>query len=116
MKFFSAFILTIIISYVGGLYMPWWIIAPAAFLVAVVIPQKPLNAFLSGFFALFLLWTLLASVIDIKNKHILSVKISELLFKSNSHWLIMMVTGLVAGLTGGMAALTASFLRKKQED
>lgn len=115
MRFLSAFLLTLLLSYVGGLYMPWWIIAPAAFIVAVIVPQKPLTAFLAGFFSLFLLWTLLASYIDIKNKHLLSTKIAELLFKTPSHWLIMMVTGLVAALTGGMAALTASFLRKKQD-
>ena len=113
MRFLSAFLLTLLLSYVGGLYMPWWIIAPAALLVAVIIPQKPLTAFLAGFFSLFLLWSFLASYI--KNKHLLSTKIAELLFKTPSHWLIMMVTGLVAALTGGMAALTGSFLRKKQD-
>ena len=113
MKFFAAFVLTALLSYVAGLYFPWWTIAIAAFVVSAVIPQKPLFAFLAAFMALFFLWTALASYIDVKNKHLLSTKIAEVLFKNPSHWLIMMATGVVAGLTGGLAALTASFLRPK---
>ncbi|MBX9785014.1 MAG: hypothetical protein K2X48_17135 [Chitinophagaceae bacterium] len=113
MKFFAAFILTAFLSYVGGLYADWWIIAVVAFLVSAIIPQKPFFAFLAGFFSLFLLWTLMASYMDVKNKHLLSTKIAEVLFKAPSHWLIMMATGLVAGLVGGFAALTGSFIRKK---
>jgi hypothetical protein len=113
MKFFAAVIITALLSFAGGLYFDWWIIAVAAFLVAAFIPQKPLYAFLAGFLALFFLWTLMASYIDIKNKHLLSTKVAEILFKTPSHWLIMMVTGLVGGLVGGFAALTASFIRKK---
>ena len=114
MKFFSAFVLTALLSLVGGLYMDWWVIAIAAFAVSAIIPQKPLFAFLAGFFALFFLWTLMASYIDVKNKHLLSTKIAEILFKNPSHWLIMMATGLVGALVGCFAALTAIFLRKNQ--
>ena len=113
MKFFAAFFLTALLSYAAGFYFPWWSIAVAAFAVAAFIPQKPFFSFLAGFLALFFLWTLMASYIDLKNKHLLSTKIAEILFKTPSHWLIMMVTGLVAALVGGMAALTASFIRRK---
>lgn len=110
MKFFIALILTAILSYAAGFYLPWWSIAIAAILVAIVIPQKPLKAFLAGFLSLFLLWLILALYIDSGNQHILSMKIAELLFKSHSHALIMGVTGLVAGLVGGFAALSGAYL------
>ena len=111
MKFFLALILTALLSYAAGFYLPWWSIAITSFLVAVVMPQKPWKAFLTGFLSLFLLWIILALYIDMGNQHILSMKIAELLFKSHSHALIMSVTGLVAGLVGGFAALSGAYLR-----
>jgi cbb3-type cytochrome oxidase subunit 1 len=114
MKFLVAFILTALLSYAAGFYLPWWSIAIAAFLVAVAVPQKPGKAFLSGFLSLFLLWVILALYIDMGNQHILSMKIAELLFKSHSHALIMSVTGLVAGLVGGFAALSGAYLRQSK--
>ncbi len=114
MKFLVAFILTALLSYAAGFYLPWWSIAIAAFLVAALLPQKPLYAFMTGFFSLFVLWIVLALYIDMNNDHLLSMKISELLFKSHSHALIMSVTGLVAGLVGGFAALAGAYLRKNK--
>jgi hypothetical protein len=115
MKFLFALILTALLSYAAGFYLPWWSIAIAAFLVAIVIPQKPIKAFLCGFLSLFLLWMILALYIDMGNQHILSIKIAELLFKSHSHALIMSVTGLVAGLVGGFAALSGAYLRQSKK-
>lgn len=114
MKFIVAFILTALLSYAAGFYLPWWSIAIAAFIVAVLIPQKPMKAFLAGFLSLFVLWVVLALYIDMENQHILSMKIAELLFKSQSHALIMSVTGLVAALVGGFAALSGSYLRQSK--
>lgn len=111
MKFTVAFILTALLSYAAGFYLPWWSIALAAFVVAVAIPQKPMKAFLAGFLSLFVLWVALALYIDFENQHILSMKIAELLFKSKSHVLIVGVTGLVAALVGGFAALSGAYLR-----
>lgn len=113
MNFFSAIILTALLSYVSGLYFPWWSIAIAAFVVAVAIPQKPFHSFSAGFLALFLLWIGLALVIDSNNNHLLSLKIAEILFKSPSQALIMFATGLVGALVAGFAALTGNYVRKK---
>ena len=56
MKFFVSLILTAFLSFGACLYLPWWSIAIASFLVAALIPQRPGKAFLAGFTALFLLW------------------------------------------------------------
>lgn len=115
MKFLLAFILTALLCYAAGFYFPWWSIAIAAFAVAAFISQKPLAAFAAGFLSVFLLWVFLALAIDMNNDHLLSMKISALLFKSSSHALIMTVTGLIGGLVAGFAALSGSFLRKPKQ-
>jgi uncharacterized membrane protein YczE len=116
MKFFAAFILTALLSYAAGLYLPWWSIAIAAFIVAVFVQLKPLQAFAAGFLSLFLLWVVLALFIDMNNGHLLSAKIAEVLFKSKSQALLIGATGLAAALTGGFAALTGSYVRRLKEN
>ena len=115
MKFLVAFILTALLSYAAGFYLPWWSIAFAAFIVAIAIPQKPGKAFLAGFLSLFLLWIGMAIYIDMANQHILSMKIAVLLFKSHSQALMISVTGLVAALVGGFAALSGAYLRQTKK-
>lgn len=114
MKFISVIILTAVLSFAAGFVFPWWSIAPVAFIVALAVPQKPGFAFLSAFIALVLLWGGLASYIDVKNKHILAGKIAELFFGKPSHYLLIAITGLAGGLTAGLSALTAAFLRLKK--
>ena len=112
MKFITSLILTALLSFAACLYTPWWSIAIAAFLVAVLIPQKPGKAFLTAFLALFLLWGGLSFWISNNNAHLLAHKISLLILKIDSPYLLMLATALIGGLVGGFAALTGAFARK----
>ncbi|HNA95664.1 MAG: hypothetical protein IT248_05765 [Chitinophagaceae bacterium] len=111
MKFLTATLLTLLLAFVSGLYLPWWGIAIVALLVAAIVHQKAGKAFLSGFLGLFLLWGGLAFWIDMKNDHILSQKIAAILPLGGNSILLILVTALVGGLVAGFAALSGSFLR-----
>lgn len=102
------------LAYVLGIYstVPWWSFAISSFLVSIAIHQKPGKAFLSGFLGLFLLWAGMALLKDSANDHVLSVKVAQLLFKTGSFAVLVLVTGIVGGLVSGLAALTGSYLRK----
>lgn len=113
MKFIVSVILTGLLSFAAGLYLGWWSLAVASFMVAALIPQKPWKAYLSGFLGLFLLWGLLAFWIDMKNQHILSQKMAQVFPLGGSWILLILVTALVAALVAGFAALTGSYVRKK---
>ena len=115
MKFLIAFLLIILLSFVSCLYFPWWTIAIVSFLVLAFIPLKPLQAFLCGFAAIFLFWTLLSFYISSNNDHVLAHKISVLVLNTDNPFLLVLATGLVGGLVAGFAALTASFIRKKED-
>jgi len=112
MKFITSLILTALLSFAACLYLPWWSIAPIAFAIAVVIHQKPVKAFFSGFLALFLLWGGLSFWISRANEHILAHKISLLVLKMDNPYLLMGATALIGGLVAGFAALSGSFLRQ----
>lgn len=112
MKFTISLILIIFLSFAACLYLPWWSIAFAAFIVSVLIPQRPGRAFLTGFLALLLLWSGLSWWISNGNDHILAHKISVLILKMDSPYLLIFATGLIGGLVAGFAALAGSYIRK----
>lgn len=114
MKSFPRFILIVILSYLGGLFLAWWTVAIAAFLVAVIIPLPPFRSFMNGFIAVFLLWLALAFLADVRNDHILANRMSELILKVKSPILIGVVSAFIGGLTAGLGSLSGSFLRYKR--
>lgn len=111
MRFLLSILLTAALSFIAGLFLPWWSIALIAFLVALFIPQRISTAFLSGMLGIFLLWVLLAFWIDIKNNNNLSHKIAELFKLGGSSVLLILVTAFIGGLVGGFAAMAGSSLR-----
>lgn len=84
----------------------------AAFVVAAFVRQRPGMAWLSGFLGIFLLWGGLALWIDMENQQILSKRIAQLLMLGGSSIALILVTAFIGSLVGGMAALTASYMRK----
>jgi hypothetical protein len=114
MKFFISFILTILLSFAACLFLPWWSIAIAAFVVAALIPQKPFKAFLTAFTALLLLWGGLSFWMSNNNDNILAHKVSQLILKMDNPYLLILATALIGALVAGFAALAGSYLRKSK--
>jgi hypothetical protein len=111
MKFLAAFFLTALFSFIGGLYAPWWIIAPVAFGVAALVPQRPWQSWVTGFLAVFLTWGAIAFWIDRENNSLLASKVGELLSVGDRPFLLVVMTGLLGGIVAGFAALTGFYLR-----
>lgn len=111
MKFVTATILTALLAFISGLFLPWWGIAITSLLIAVLVHQKAGKAFLAGFVGVFILWAGLAWWIDMRNNGILSKKIAGILPLGGSSIVLILVTGLVGGLVAGFAAMSGSYLR-----
>ena len=111
MKFLAATLLTALLAFISGLFLPWWGIAITSLLVAVLVHQKAGKAFLAGMLGVFLLWVGLAWWIDMKNNGVLSKKIAVVLPLGGNVLLLILLTGIVGGLVAGMAAMSGSFLR-----
>ena len=109
MKFIVTILLTLVFSFGACLFFPWWSIAVVAFIISLLFQQKPFPSFLSGFIALFLLWGAVSAWISIKNGHILAHRVSLLIFKADSPWLLIFATALIGALVAGYASLTASY-------
>ena len=113
MKLISAIITVILLCAILENYLPWWVIAPVAFVVSYLFKLKWHQAFLSGFLGLFILWAGMAFFIDRSNEHILSAKVSVLILKSSKPFVLIAITGIIGGLVAGFAGLAGSFLVKR---
>jgi hypothetical protein len=111
MKFLLTTLLIFLLSFIAGLYLPWWSIAIVAFVAALLMQPKIGFGFLAGFIGIFLLWASIALWIDVNNESILSRKVALLFPLGGSSVLLILVTALAGGLVGGFAAMAGSSIR-----
>lgn len=112
MKFAISILITALLAFACGLYLPWWSIALAAFVVGLCIELRPLHSFFAGFCAILLLWLLLILMINSANDGILATKVSEVIGLGASPVVLIIINCVVGSLVGGMGALTGSLLRR----
>lgn len=115
MRFTLATLLTATLSFITGLYLPWWSLALVAFLVAILIKQNIALAWLSGFTGIFLLWGGLAAILHIRNKGLLTHKIADLFHLNGNAFYLLLVTAFVGALVAGFAAMSGSALRAAEQ-
>jgi hypothetical protein len=113
MRLISAIITIIILSAILEGYLPWWVIAPVAFIVSYLFRLRWHQGLLAGFLGLLILWGGIAFFIDHSNQHILSDRVSVLFFKSVKPHVLVLMTGIIGGLVAGFAGMTGGFLVKK---
>lgn len=115
MKFIVSVILIALLSFALCLFLPWWTIAIAAFVVSVFIRQKSFISFVSGFVSLFLLWGTMSWIISTANHDILAHRISLLILKTDNPLLLVLATALIGAIVAGFAALAGSFAHSKKK-
>ena len=106
-------VIILIIAVVAGLIewvAPWWSVAIVAGIAGAMSRLSPGKAFLAGFCGIALLWLFFALWRDIPNHHILSTRMAQL-FNVPSYLLFIVVTSLVGGIIGGLAALSGRLIR-----
>ncbi len=105
------FILILLASLVFQLFLPWWVIAPIAFGLAFWKSASGRHAFLAGFAAAFVLWFIASYIPHYRNEGILTFKVAQLLGLP-APFLVLIVTALVGGLVGGLAAWSGFFWKQ----
>ncbi len=110
MKFFLGIICILLIGFFTQAYLPWWGIAGIALLTGIALGEKGRPSFWYGFIAVFLLWGGMAFYLSNGNDGILAEKIGALL-GGIPGIAVILITGFLGGLVGGLAALTGSLGR-----
>lgn len=105
------FLIILILSFISSYFLPWWVIAVIAFLAAFFLGKTSGQSFLSGFGAVFFTWMILALLKSIPNDNILAKRVAQL-FQLPNWILLLLITALIGGLVGGMAALSGVLIKK----
>lgn len=113
MRALNTTILTIAACALAEWLMPWWTVALVAFVIAILAALRPGKAFLTGFLGVGLWWLIAALYRDIPNHHILTTRMAGV-FSLPSYWLYILVTVIIGGLTGGMAAAAGALVNRKR--
>lgn len=100
-----AFIL--LLGFILELFLPWWSIAIAAFAGGMIFNSRA--NFTAGFFAIALLWTIKALLIESIAAATLTERVASIFMLNKP--LLFLVMALIGGLVGGFAAMTGSALQ-----
>lgn len=97
------FLLIAISCLVLQFFLPWWIIAPLAFGLALWKAHSGQHAFRSAFFAVFTLWIIAGLAYTLPNENILANRVAAMLNLPDTsvNWVVVL---LLSGITGGLAA------------
>ena len=109
MKFLIQFVATLFSAHLLALFMPWYSIAIAAFVMGFLLKSN--TNFLAGFAAIATLWVFNALLIDAGSSSDLAERVAKLL-TVKYEIVLFLVMAVIGGLVGGFAALTGSLLRK----
>ena len=90
---------------------PWWSMAVVAFIVGLAIAPTGRVAFWAGFAGAGLSWLVPAAWLSYQNGGLLAQRVAQLLPLGGSAAALVIVTALIAGLVGGLAALAGVWLR-----
>ncbi|HUX83808.1 MAG TPA: hypothetical protein VMV20_01145 [Chitinophagaceae bacterium] len=112
MRTILQLLITAVLAFLVGLVLPWWSAVAISFLVFLARPRRPFAGFCIAFLAIFLLWISLSYYMDVQNDHILSGRMSLLIFHHRSSLLILVVGALVGAIPSGFAAMTACLIRR----
>ncbi|WP_426058572.1 hypothetical protein [Hymenobacter sp. B1770] len=105
-------LLILVLSSAVQLDLPWWSLAVVSFVVGFTMAPSGPAAFGAGFGGAGLSWLLPAAWLSYQNNGLLAHRVAQLLPLGGSPVALVVLTGVVAGLVGGLAALSGTWLRQ----
>lgn len=107
MKFLVQTVLIAILSLLLQMFLPWWTLAIAAFVVGLVFASSRWKSFFAGLLGVGLLWLVVALYIHYTTGSEVANRVAGM-FPTKTTPLLFVLTSLVGGLVGGFASLTGS--------
>ncbi len=102
-----------VLSAIAQFFMPWWVIAPIAFITCFWQSSTAGKAFLVGTVSITLVWAAYAGFLNGQNGGVLAARMGELLFKMpHNPGLMVAITSTIGGLVGGIAGLAGYYVRQ----
>ncbi len=104
-----------ILGSISQTYFPWWTAVVIAFMIELIFGKRDDFAFFSGFYGISIPWVIFAAYIDIKSESGLTIRVLDLLKMPQYSMVMVVLTGLIGGLAGGTASISASWIRALKE-
>ncbi len=102
-----------VLSAIAQVFLPWWVIAPIAFIVCFWQSDTAGKAFLGGTASVTLVWAAYVGFLNFQNQGVLAARMGELLFKMpNNPGLLLTITPLIGGVVGGVSGLAGFYVRQ----
>ena len=111
MKKTTNFALTVLLALVFSFFLPWWGVMLAALLAGAIVRLRNVSAFFVPFLAIALFWIVYAWMLGNANDFILAKKIADLFALNGNVYLLLLVTGVIGGLSAGIAGVFGNQLR-----
>lgn len=92
-------------------YLPWWSCAVVAFFVELALGKGQRYGFFTGFYGVAIAWMAMAFYIDRTTDSVLTYRILELFSLPRVAMVLVIVTGFVGGIVGGMASLAGNWTK-----
>lgn len=112
------FLLIAISCLILQFFLPWWIIAPLAFGLAIWKAHSGKHAFGSAFFAVFTLWIIAGLAYTLPNENILANRVGTMLNLPDTsvNWaVVLLLSGIIGGLAAAFSALAGFYLSQALE-
>ncbi|MBC6991531.1 MULTISPECIES: hypothetical protein [Hymenobacter] len=106
------FLVILVAGAVAQVFLPWWSVAVVAFAAALWLGTHGGWAFLAGFEGVGFVWFALAAWLNVQNQGLLSHRVAQLLPLGGNGWALVVVTAILGGLVGGLAALAGCWVRQ----
>ncbi|RSK42753.1 hypothetical protein [Hymenobacter perfusus] len=113
MKSFGLlFLLVLLACALVQLFLPWWMLVPVCLLLAAWRNPSGGRAFVAGLLGAGFSWWLPAAWLASHGAGLLATRVAMLLPLGGSTPLLVLVSGLLAGIVGGLACLSGTWLRR----
>ena len=109
--FLLLFLLIFLLSCLAQLWLPWWVVVPICLGLAAWRRGPGGSAFWAGLLGVGLSWWLPAVWFNTYGANLLATRLATLLPLGGNSWLLVLLGGLLAGLVGGLAALSGAWWR-----
>ncbi|MCF0038455.1 hypothetical protein [Dyadobacter fanqingshengii] len=105
------FLIILLITALLQIVAPWWVVAIVPFLVFLIRQTNASNAFWTGFAAIALLWMAYGFYLHFLSDGAMSDRIAGI-FSLPNGIVLLLISALVGGLTGGLAGLSGLLVRR----
>ncbi len=114
----TGIVLIVVGTLIVSPFVPWWGFVVVAFLVGLGLGKTGMQSFYTGFIAIAVVWLVNMIVRNMINDGILLGKIAEL-FPTPNGFVLMILTAILGGIVGGLAAATGGtgrqiFIKQKR--